>query len=310
MNTLPLSAAELCDALRHGRPYDPARLNRILGLDAQRGLLEVQAATPWASIAAELRPADGRAAEAARATLPNVAESLACNAPGPDGAPAVRHVHCLTLVTPDGELRRLSRHRDAELFSLVVGGFGLFGALYSVTLRIETLARTVEKAAPPRRMRLLPGGHCARPLELLLPPERVEDFVAGTDACCLDWRLPLSAVEVRETTAEEDSFLRWASRDFTQVKLHFAPCEELGPRVRLTQLRREIVDAAIERGGRFHISTTLEATREQLEACYPQLAEFLQHKRRFDPHERLTNSWYVHQRSLLAGEKCEARWGS
>ena len=310
MNTLPLSAAELCEALRHGRRYDPARLNRILGHDAERGLLEVQAATSWSSIAEALRPGDARAAEVARAALPNVAESLDCNAPGPDGEPAVRHVHSLTLVTPDGELRRLSRQRDAELFSLVVGGFGLFGALYSVMLRVETLSRAVEKAAPPRRMRLLRGGHRAQPLELLLPPERVEEFVAGTDARCLDWRIALSAVEVRETTAEEDSFLRWASRDFAQVKLHFAPCEELGSRVRLAQLRREIVDAAIERGGRFHISTTLEATREQLEACYPQLGEFLRHKRRFDPHERLTNRWYLRQRSLLAGEHCEVRWGS
>ena len=310
MSKLPLSAAELCDALRHGRAHDPSRLDRILALDAERGLLEVQAATPWTSVAAALRPGDSRAAQAAQATLPTVADSLACNAPGPDGEPAVRHVHALTLVTPDGELRRLSRQRDAELFSLVVGGFGLFGALYSVTLRVETLARAVEKAAPPRRMRLLPAGHGAQPLELLLPPERVEEFVAGTDACCLDWRIALSAVEVRETTAEEDSFLRWASRDFAQVKLHFAPCEELGARVRVAQLRRGIVDAAIERGGRFHISTTLEATREQLEACYPQLAEFLQHKRRFDPHERLTNRWYLRQRRLLAGEHCEVRWGS
>ena len=310
MKTLPLSAAELCDALRHGRAYDPSRLNRILGLDAQRGLLEVQAATPWASIAGELRPGDACAEEAARATLPSVGDSLACNAAGPDGEPMVRHVHSLTLVTPDGELRRLSRQRDAELFSLVVGGFGLFGALYSVTLRVQTLSRAVEKAVPARRMRLVPGRPSARPLELLLPPERLEEFVAGTDACCIDWRTPLRVVEVRDTAAEDDSFLRWASRDFTQVKLHFAPCEGLGARVRLAQLRREIIDAAIERGGRFHISTTLEATREQIEACYPQRPEFLEHTRRFDPHEHLTNAWYVHQRSLLAGENCEVRWGN
>jgi len=310
MNGVPLSATELCEAMRHGRAYDPSRLNRILGLDAQRGLLEVQSATPWARIAGELRPGDGRAAEAARASLPSVGESLACNAAGPDGDPAVRHVHSLTLVTPDGELRRLSRQRDAELFSLVVGGFGLFGEIYSVTLRTETLSRAVEKAMTPRRMRLLPGRQCARPLELLLPPERLEEFVAATDACCADWRIALRAVEVRDTTAEEDSFLRWASRDFTQVKLHFAPSEGLGVRVRLAQLRREIIDAAIERGGRFHISTTLEATREQLDACYPQLPQFIQHKRRFDPQERLTNGWYAHQRSLLAGENCEVRWAN
>src|SRR5690348_17419127 len=111
MNTLPLSAAELCDAMRHGRALDPSRLSRILGLDAERGLLEVQGATSWESIAAALRPGDVRTAETARTMLRNVGASLACNAAGPDGEPAVKHVHSMTLVTPEGELRRLSRER-------------------------------------------------------------------------------------------------------------------------------------------------------------------------------------------------------
>ena len=309
MNTMPLSAAELCEAMRHGRAFDPSRLDRILGLDAQRGLLEVQSATSWATIAAELRPGDARAAAtAAGATLPNVGASVACNAAGPDGQPAVKHVQALTLVTPDGELRRLSRHRDAELFSLVAGGFGLFGALYSVTLRIESLAQAVQKAAAPQRMVLHRGRQGERPLELLLPPESLERFIGDTDGCCNDWRIPLRCAETRPTGSEDDSFLRWASRDFALVRLHLAACEGLGERVRLGQLRRDIIDAAIACGGRFQVASTREATREQLDACYPQLPAFLEHKRRFDPHERLTNAWYLHQRSLLAGERCEVRW--
>jgi hypothetical protein len=122
--------------------------------------------------------------------------------------------------------------------------------------------------------------------------------------------VPLSGAEVRNTGPEEDSFLRWASRDFAEVKLHLSRCEGLGAQVRLAQLRRELIAAAIALGGRFHIATTREATREQLEACYPQLPAFLEHKRRFDPHERLTNRWYLHQRSLLAGPGCAVRWGS
>ncbi len=310
MRDVPLSAAELCDAVRHNRSFDAARLNRILGLDAECGLLEVQAATPWATIADVLRPGDPHAASAARATLPNVADSLACNAPGPDGAPAVRHVQALTLVMPDGELRRLSRQRDRELFSLVVGGFGLFGALYSVTLRIDSLSQAVEKASPPRRILLQPGEPASRPLELLLPPERLERFIAETDRYCGDWRTPLRSAEVRNTGPEEDSFLRWASRDFAQVKLRFSPGRGLGSQVRLAQLRRAIIDAAIAAGGRFHIASTLEATREQLEACYPQLPAFLEHKRRFDPQDRLTNRWYLHQRHVLSGERWEVRFGS
>lgn len=307
MNAMPLSAAELCDAMRYGRPFDPARLSRILGIDAQRGLLEVQGATAWKTIAAELRPGDARSAAVAT-TMSTVGGSLARNAAGPDGQPAVTHVHALTLVTPEGELRRLDRLRDRELFSLVVGGHGLFGVFYSITLRIDTLASAVEHAVAPERIVLRSGQHALCALELLLPPENLERFIADTDVRCNDWRIALRSVDLRRTAAEADSFLRWASREFTEVKLQFAGCQALGARVRCAQLRRELIDAAIAAGGRFQIASTREATREQAEACYPQLGDFLAHKRRFDPHERLTNGWYRHQRTLLAAERSEVRW--
>lgn len=309
MSAMPLSAAELRDAMRQGRAFDADRLDRILGRDAERGLLEVQSATPWAAIAAELFPGDARAAGAASTALRTVAESLGCNPPGPDGDPSVKHIHALTLVTPDGELRRLSRQREPELFSLVVGGFGLFGTLYSITLRIDSLAAALEKSSSSERVVLRAGAPMRRPLELLVPPEQLERFLADSERCSSDWRVPLAAAEVRRTGREEDSFLRWASRDFTDVKLHFSRDEALGSHVRLAQLRRELIDLAIAAGGRFPIATMREATREQVEACYPQLRAFLEHKRRFDPHERLTNRWYLHQRRLLDAGNCEVRWG-
>lgn len=307
MNSMPLSAAELCDAMRNVRSFDATRLNRILGVDTRRGLLEAQSFTPWTAIAAALRPGDARASSV-RTALPTVGESVARNAAGPDGKPAVAHVHALTLVTPDGELRRLSRTSDRELFSLAVGGHGLFGVFYSVTLRIESLLRAVEQAATPQCLLQRPGRRGARTLELLLPPEALESFIAESDARCSDWRIPLCSVELRRTCMEDDSFLRWASRDFAHLSLGFADGDALGESVRGAQLRGELIDSAMAVGGRFHIAFTREATRAQADACYPQLRTFLAHKRRFDPHERLTNAWYRYQRSLFAAEGCEVRW--
>ena len=80
--------------------------------------------------------------------------------------------------------------------------------------------------------------------------------------------------------------------------------------MRARQLRHELIDAAIAAGGSFQIACTAEATRQQAEACYPQLRDFLAQKRRFDPHERLVNAWYVHQRGLLERAGCEVRWAS
>ena len=304
----PISALELCEALRSKRAPDLSALDRILRLDASRGLVEVQAATPWQAIAAALRPGDARAR--VRTTMPTVGESIARNAAGPDGTPAVAHVATLALVTPEGELRRISRERDAELFALSVGGQNLFGTLYSITLRIATLARAVEQARNPSETTLRPGAEPERMLELLLPPEALADFMKDTDARCNDWRAPLCSVAVRDTAGEEDTFLRWARRDYVEVRLGLASATGLGASVRAAQLRRELIDAAIDAGGSFQIATTRDASVEQTRACYPQLADFLAHKRRFDPYERLSSGWYCHQRSVMARERCEVRWAN
>jgi hypothetical protein len=304
--TIPLSALELREAVRDGRPVDTSRLNRILAIDAQRGLLEVQAATPWQSIAAEMRPGDRRAN--VRTTMPTVGESIARNAAGPDGCPAVNHVASLTLVMPDGELRRVSRHREPELFALTVGGQGLFGTMYSITLHIPSLARAIEKQGEPRLVKLHPQPAAGQALDLYVPPESLDGFVRETEERCGDWRIPLHSVSMRSTAGEEETYLRWARRDFCELRLCMAQPRGLGGAVRTAQLRHELIDAAIAAGGSFPIASTPDATLEQTQACYPQLKSFLAEKRRFDPHERVVNAWYLHQRDLLRREAVEVRW--
>ena len=42
----------------------------------------------------------------------------------------------LTLVDPTGSVLVCNRSQNAELFSLVIGGYGLFGIVYAATLRL------------------------------------------------------------------------------------------------------------------------------------------------------------------------------
>jgi hypothetical protein len=300
-SSIPLSARELCAAIREERAYDAARLDRVLSIDEERGLVEVQACTPWKAIAAALRPGDARAART-QTVMPTVGDSVSCNTAGPDGRPAVTHVESMVLITPRGELVRVGRSVNRELFALVAGGHGLFGALYSITLQVASLARAVSQA---RDLTSEKGS-----LELLLPPDELEGFLAEAHERCAAWRLPLAGADVRRTSEERDSFLRWARREYADVVLHIAEPRALGVAVRATQLARELIAAAIARGGTFPIYGTPEATREQVEACYPQLAGFLAEKRRVDPAERWTNAWYRHYRSLFSRRSCAVRWSA
>jgi hypothetical protein len=305
--SIPLSALELTAAIRDCQPYDASRLDRVLHIDESQGLIEVQAAARWTQIASRLRPGHPHAARLGRA-MQTVGESLECNAAGPDGRPAVAHVESMTLILPNGELTRASRTRQGELFALAAGGHGLFGALYSVTLHIGSLTRALNEATDAEVLAPPQAAAAGRPLRLLLPPEALEAFLADAQAHCDEWRMPLAGARLRRTREEKDSFLRWAQRDYAALALAFCKPPVLGGAVRATQLRRKLLDAAIARGGSFPLHCTPEASREQAEACYPQLPRFLAEKRRVDPGERMVNPWYRHYRRLFSPRRCVVRW--
>lgn len=305
----PLSALDLRDAIRESRRFDPMRLDRVLRIDAVRGCVEVQANASWSAMAEKAGVGTESFVPQWSRSGRHVGEAVATNAAGPDGHPIVRHVEGLTLVTAEGELRRVNRGVHAELFALAVGGQGIFGAAYSITLSLSSLVRAAQEPLPVVALELPQPDARGRPLRLLVPPEAVEDFVAGCRARSEAWRTPIVGAQVRRTLPESETVLRWARREFAEVTLLLPQRETIGGSVRATQVRREMIDAAIERGGSFPIACTPEATPEQVEACYPQLRKVFAEKRRLDPAEKLVNAWYGHHRNLLWREDCQVRWG-
>lgn len=307
MSSAPLSANELRDAIRHSQRFDASRLDRFLYADAERGIAEVQAQTAWKAVAGHLRPGDEDALRIG-AMLPTVGASVAWNAAGPDGRPAVEHVEALTLVTPDGELRRATRAANADLFALTVGGQGVLGTLYSVTLRIDSLFRSLGEAETADVRHGEAVGGPVRALQLLIPPAAAEAFVAEIRETCAAWRTRIARLKLRRAMPEGETYLCWARAPYVQVSLWLEIAPALGGAVRAAQLCAELVGASIARGGSFSLAHTTDATREQVETCYPTLRGFLAEKRRLDPSERIVTPWYRHYRSLVGRQPCESRW--
>lgn len=299
------SAADLCRAVAAdgGRcgGLDDSGLNRILCHDAQRGVLEVQAGTAWAALAAF----------AGEEFLPGtVGDGVAVNAAGPDGRPMVEHLRSLTLVTGDGELRRANRELAPELFGLVVGGCGAFGPLYSVTLDLASLSRAAAHALAPVRLALPPceatGTRCR--VDVLVPPQSSERFIAQARKALEEHRSALAHLEVRRTLPEQDTFLRWARRDYAALRIEFRVRATLGASVGAAQQRLRLFDLALADGGALPPGQLPYASRAQAAACYPMLGAFLAEKRRWDPAERVHGAWYRQVRDLWRREACTVRW--
>lgn len=312
------SADDLRRALRAARgralALDLSALNRMLRLDGERGQIELQAATPWSSVEHYLGERGARIAPGLLASgLPvSVGEAVAENAAGPDGTPMVAHVEALTLVTPDGELRRADRDMNSNLFRLAIGGHGLFGVLYSVTLRVDSMLRAAERDQAPVVLELSPAGGAAgicRTAEFLVPPQQLERILAGFKDLAAERRIALQNVAVRRLCPEHETFLCWATRDWAGVTLRYCTRPTLGASVHAAEIERLLLEIALAHGGSFPIGAAHLATLAQLDACYPKLVEFVAEKRRYDPAERLQNAWYRRVAALLQGESVSPQTG-
>ncbi|MBA3743096.1 FAD-binding oxidoreductase [Sporichthya sp.] len=144
-----------------GRVLDSRGMNRVLDFDADRGLVEVEAGIQWPELVEDLLDRQQGCYEqwtiAQKQTGANhftVGGSISANAHGRGlgMAPIADDVESLRLVTADGSLLECSRITHSQLFSLVLGGYGLFGAIATVTLRLtrrQKLERVVSIATVP-----------------------------------------------------------------------------------------------------------------------------------------------------------------
>jgi FAD/FMN-containing dehydrogenase len=62
---------------------------------------------------------------------------------------------------------------------------------------------------------------------------------------------------------------------------------------------RRLIDRGLERGGSFFLTYHRWAERRQIEAAYPQFADFLRRKQALDPGERFQSSWYRHHKAMF-----------
>ena len=135
---------------------DMTRFNRVRSLDRAKGLVEVESGVMWPALVDYLLKAqEGRARQWGIAQKQTGADrltiggALAANVHGRGlkMKPFISDVESFVLVDARGESRTCSRTENAELFRLAIGGYGLFGAISTVRLRLvprQKIRRVVE----------------------------------------------------------------------------------------------------------------------------------------------------------------------
>jgi FAD/FMN-containing dehydrogenase len=159
--------------LSGGCVIDMRAFNRILDFDHDSGLITVESGITWPelmrgylALQAGERHQWGTRQKQTGADSLTIGGAIAANIHGRglDCAPFSCDVESIQVITPAGDLVSCSRRSDPHLFSMVVGGYGLFGIITAATLR------------------LVPRQKVQRVVALLKLPELIGGFESRIDA--------------------------------------------------------------------------------------------------------------------------------
>ncbi len=131
--------------LSGGTLLDTLHLRRIIALDAEQGIVTVEAGIMWSDLVSGLRdlqqnthPRWSIVQKQTGADRLSIGGALAANGHGRGLTyrPIVQDVDAFEMIDARGNLIRCDRESHSELFDLAIGGYGLFGVITTVDLRL------------------------------------------------------------------------------------------------------------------------------------------------------------------------------
>jgi FAD/FMN-containing dehydrogenase len=140
-------------------------MNRVLGLDQEKGIVEVEAGTQWPQLMDYLwstqeneNHAWGIIQKQTGADRLSIGGALAANVHGRGLSlkPIISNVESFKLMDHTGGLLSCDRNENSDLFKLVIGGYGLFGIVTSVRLRLAH-RRKVQRVVELREIKEIPA---------------------------------------------------------------------------------------------------------------------------------------------------------
>ena len=304
--------------LAQHRLLDMRGMSRVLDMDMERGLVTAEAGIEWPALidgymsmqrALEpgCEPRWGIRQKQTGADNLTLGGALSANAHGRGLTmpPIVADVESFSLVGPDGEVRRCSRSENADLFSLAIGGYGLFGAIADVTLRlsprvpVRRVVRLIDiDDAVNAARRRIEAGFLFGDFQLDIDPGSPEFLTKGVFSCYEPLPGARPPAEVRGLSAKDwESLLLLAhidkSKAFTRYAQHYLE-----------------TDGQVYWSDTHQLGTYLDGYHERLDAalnspcrCSEMISEL------YVPHDRLVDFLRASAR-MLASRGAEVIYGT
>jgi hypothetical protein len=137
--------------------------------------------------------------------------------------------------------------------------------------------------------------------EVYVPRERLVEFLDAARTELLKRRANLIYGTVRLIERDDETFLAWARDRYACIVFNLHVDHTSTAIAAAADTFRALIDLAISVQGSYYLTYHRWARKDQVEACYPQMRDFLALKRRHDPDEVFQSDWYRHYRAMFGG---------
>ncbi len=127
--------------------------------------------------------------------------------------------------------------------------------------------------------------------EYFIPHDQFVSYIDAMRTIMTENDVNLLNASVR-VVHKENIFLNYSPTDTFSIVLYINQTTDEKGNQKMKKVTQELIDLTIKHGGRFFLPYQLLYTADQLERSYPEFRSFLAAKKRYDPEQRLTSTFY------------------
>jgi FAD/FMN-containing dehydrogenase len=135
--------------------------------------------------------------------------------------------------------------------------------------------------------------------EIYVPRDRLTQFLQDVRKDVRENKTDVIFGTLRLIEKDEESFLAWARERYVCIIFNLHIVHTPKGLEKAADDFRTLIDRAIQFGGSYYLTYHRWATRNQMEACYPQFPEFLRLKKKYDPRELFQSDWYRRYKGMF-----------
>ncbi len=135
--------------------------------------------------------------------------------------------------------------------------------------------------------------------EYFIPKEKLYEFIKKLEYNIIKYNINALNVTIREVLKDNISFLAYAREDVFGLVCLFSQMDNMKDEEQMKNFTQSVIAEAINLGGTFYLPYRLHYTLNQVLESYPNISEWIDKKKKYDPNLLLNSQFFIYLSNML-----------